>query len=339
MEGLLLSALGGQKASPSVRPPMAITELDDRVAFLQLSAIEKSTARGYAVGARDYFNFCSKHNLSIDPTPATLSRYIAYTSKFIASGPKYLTGARHFLIESYPGFDKSRADPLVAATIRGSKKIRADPVRRKLPLRPSHLQNFLDVALRTQLYDDWLFVTMLSCCFYALHRSGELVIRNERDLLDWRKIIKRSSLRLHQTLVEYFLPYHKGDPFYHGTSILIAQQRIADPHELMHGYISRRDRLHGAVSALFVREDGSLPTRSWFESKLFKVVSRDYGGHSARAGGCTYFASLGVPAPILQAMGRWSSKTFEIYIRDNPTVRLEQELVFIRHRSSTASTS
>jgi hypothetical protein len=68
----------------------------------------------YATGARDYINFCIAHSLPLDPTPSTLSRYVAYTSQFIASAPKYLTGVRHFLHDRdiYPDFDANRADTM-----------------------------------------------------------------------------------------------------------------------------------------------------------------------------------------------------------------------------------
>jgi len=173
---------------------MPLADLDKHALHLQVSAIEKSTVQGYATGVRDYIAFCVAHSLPLDPTPSTLSRYIAYTSKFIASGPKYLTGVRHFLIDLYPHFDASRSHPLVQSTIRGSKKVRADGVRRKLPLRLSHLEAFLEVAASSKSYDDLLFITILSCCFYACHRSGELIQKNSKSLFDWRKIIKRSSL-------------------------------------------------------------------------------------------------------------------------------------------------
>src|SRR5882757_8294990 len=175
MEGVLLSALGGHgEAVSRARPPMDLGDLDKRTLYLQVHAIEKSTVNGYATGARDYLRFCLTHSLPIDPTPQTLARYIAYTSQFIASGPKYLTGVRHFLNDLYPDFDSSRNHPLVTSAIRGSKKIRADPVRRKLPLRLEHLTRFLDLARKSGSYDDLLFITILACCFYACHRSGEL---------------------------------------------------------------------------------------------------------------------------------------------------------------------
>lgn len=334
MERVLLEALGEHRLrnGPSARPPMDLNKLDDLVLFLQAHAIETSTKNNYSTGARDYIRFCTTHNLSLDPTPSTLSRYIAFTSKHIASGPKYLTGARHYLKQFYPHFDESRSNPLVQATIRGSKKIRADPVNRKPPLRTFHIQQFYD--LRHHSYNDLLFATIISCAFYGCHRIGELTIPNQKSLLDWRKIIKRSSLKLELKHAGYHLPYHKADPFYQGTDMLFTEQDIANPVSLLKEYCSARDKLHGARPALFLCEDGSLPSRSWFDSKFYAVLGKEFGGHSCRAGGATFYAGLGVAESIIMALGRWSSSAWKIYIRDNPAVRAEMQLAAIRlHKS------
>jgi hypothetical protein len=332
MEGVLLSTLGGLSAPRTVRPPIALADLDARAHFLQVNSIEKSTKKGYATGARDYITFCITNSLSLDPTPQTLARYIAYTSMFIASGPKYLTGARHFLKDLYPEFTANRGHPLVQATISGSKKMRADPVKRKLPLRLTHLTAFLQVARCTKSYDDLLFVVILSCCFYACHRSGELVCRSGQSV-EWRKIIKRGSLTFNgDRRAGYRLPYHKGDRFYRGTDILFTCQETANPVSLLKEYVQLRDSCHGALPALFLRYDGSLPTRSWFERKFFTIMDRQFGGHSCRAGGATFYASLGLTEDVIQALGRWSSYAWKDYIRDNPTVRAELQLAAIRLR-------
>ncbi len=117
MKGVLLSALDGQGSSRA-RPTMDLVSLDFWALVLQVQAIEWSTAKGYATGARDYLCFCLSHSLPVDPT---LAHYIAYTSQFIASVPWYLSGARHFLSILYPDFDVNQAHPLVQATIRGSE--------------------------------------------------------------------------------------------------------------------------------------------------------------------------------------------------------------------------
>lgn len=138
---MLLDNLGEPGPSRKARPDLNLTEIDRYISFLQHSAIEKSTLKIYKTGARDYISFCITHQLSLEPTPETLSCYIAYSSLSIASASKYLSGARHFLVDMYPDFDHNRNHPLVLSTIRGSKKTHANPVVRKLPLRLSH--NFL----------------------------------------------------------------------------------------------------------------------------------------------------------------------------------------------------
>jgi len=118
MEGVLLSALGGQRVTCHVAcPPMDLADLDACALHLQANSIECSMSKNYATGTRDYINFCISHSLPLDPTPTTLSRYIAYSSQFIASALKYLTGVHHFLKDLYPEFDTNQSHPLVKTTV------------------------------------------------------------------------------------------------------------------------------------------------------------------------------------------------------------------------------
>ena len=247
------------------------------------------------------------------------------------SGPKYLTGARHFLNDIYPHFNTSHAHLLVKSATRGSKKICADPVCRKLPLRLHHLTIFLNVAWRSSSYDDLLFVTILSCLFYACHHSGELVQNNDWSLFDWKKVIKRASLHFTDGRAQYCLPYHKGDPFYCGTDVLLGKHDIADPVSLLQEYVLLCDSKHSSSPALFLHENSNHPTCSWFEANFFAVLNHSFGGHSAWAGGATYYASLGLCKDIIQALGCWSSSAWKIYIRENPTIHAERQLTALRH--------
>jgi hypothetical protein len=159
-----------------------------------------------------------------------------------------------------------------------------------------------------------------------------LVWKNQKDLHDWRKVIKRASLQFSDGRAGYRLPYHKADRFYRGTDVLFTRQDVADPVALLQEYTARRDARHGGKAALFLREDGTIPTRSWFDSKFFSVLDRQFGGHSARAGGATFYASLGLTEDVIQALGRWSSQAWKDYIRDNPTIRAELQLAALRLR-------
>ena len=49
-------------------------------------------------------------------------------------------------------------------------------------------------------------------------------------------------------------------------------------------------------------------------------------GHSPQAGGGTFYASLGLSEDIIQALGRWSSEAWKIYIHNNPTIHAELQL-------------
>ncbi|KAF8591603.1 hypothetical protein K439DRAFT_1626974 [Ramaria rubella] len=63
-----------------------------------------------------------------------------------------------------------------------------------------------------------------------------------------------------------------------------------------------------------------MPTYSWFVSRLHAILDRDIGGHSIRSGGATALALAGVPDSVIQAMGRWSSETFRIYVHKHPVL-------------------
>jgi len=154
---------------------------------------------------------------------------------------------------------------------------------------------------------------MLLCCFYSCHKIGKLVLKNDKSLFDWRKVIKCSSLIFSNGHIQYCLPYHKSNPFYHGTDVLFTPQDITDPVALLTDYVSHHEKLHGATASLFLCKDGSHPSWSWFDSKFFSVLDHSFGRHSACARGATYYASLGC----------WSSSAWNIYIRENPIIHAE----------------
>lgn len=85
-------------------------------------------------------------------------------------------------------------------------------------------------------------------------------------------------------------------------------------------YLTSRDRLHPWQPALWLTERGDIPTRRWFLSRRRQANLQNVGGHSLRAGGATFFAAAGWPDDRIQALGRWSSDAFKIYIRKNPVV-------------------
>jgi hypothetical protein len=143
---------------------------------------------------------------------------------------------------------------------------------------------------------------------------GELVQKNDHSLFDWRKIIKCASLTFENGCVQYHLPYHRGDPFYHATDVIFTSQDIADPVVMLQDYMHLCNCLHGAKTALFLHENGSHPSCSWFELKFFAVLDQCFGGHSPCMGYAIFLTSLGISESIIQAVRHWSSEAWKIYI-------------------------
>ena len=125
----------------------------------------------------------------------------------------------------------------------------------------------------------------------------------------------------------FFLPGHKGDQFYKGNTIIIQNTNaITNPYPHFDSYLASRNRLHPFQPELWLWEDGEVPTRGWFMRKLRGFFPKDIGGQSMCAGGATSLAEAGVAPPVIQAIGRWASNSFQIYIRKNPV--LLQALLF-----------
>jgi hypothetical protein len=145
---------------------------------------------------------------------------------------------------------------------------------------------------------------------------------------DYRKTIKRSSLIRGMpdaaTAFVYTLPYHKGDRLYTGTYCPIVASADKDmcAARLLDRYIAQRDgRWTTLAPYLFITECGAPPTRSWYLKRLAAFeFGENVGGHSLRAGGATYHATLGWSGAWIRRLGRWSSTAFETYIRHRPQV-------------------
>lgn len=120
----------------------------------------------------------------------------------------------------------------------------------------------------------------------------------------------------------FLLPSHKADRFFEGNRVVVRRTDTADdPMAPVKRYLNSRDTSFPYHPQLWLRADGSVPTRGWFIRQLrTHFPSHDVGGHSLRAGGATALAEAGIPSHIIQAVGRWASDMFQIYIRQHPVL-------------------
>ena len=65
--------------------------------------------------------------------------------------------------------------------------------------------------------------------FFALHRLGELTFPDDNTIQDWQKVIRHSSVTLHEDRYSFTLPAHKADRQFEGNSIVVWREQFGYP--------------------------------------------------------------------------------------------------------------
>lgn len=192
---------------------------------------------------------------------------------------------------------------------------------RKRPITRAELSSISRAYSSSTSFDDTLFLSILLTGFHGLLRLGELTWQDKRELQDYRKVIMRNTVCVNDKSFQFLLPGHKADRFFEGNLVVIQSTEVDDDAwSPFRKYLGLRDQLFPHRAELWLKSDGTIPTRSWFLHRLHKHFPGNVGGQSLRAGDATALAEAGIPASMIQAIGRWSSVTFQIYIRHHPVL-------------------
>lgn len=288
------------------------------------TAIDHSTSITYSSALQSYLTFCHSHSFPIDPTPDTLSFFTVYMSHHIKprSVDSYLSGICNQLEPFYPDVREARHHRLVTRTLRGCKRLRGTATQRKHPLHRDELAALAPQYSTSHIHNDILFFAILLTGFFGLMRLWELVQPDHLELRDPRKVTMHPSVELLPNAFAFLLPAHKADRFFEGNRVIIqGTTGDDDPLNPFKRYLTSRDKLFPFHPQLWLRANGTEPTRNWFLRRLKKHFNEpDVAGHSLRAGGATALAEAGIPSNVIQAIGRWSSDTFQVYIRQHPVL-------------------
>ena len=286
-------------------------------------SLDASSFGTYTSALNSYITFCNLHHLPLDPTPDTLSFFVVFLSNHIKpdSVNSYLSGICRQLEAFYPDVRRHRKSLLVSRTMTGCMRRFGSAVKRKSPLSHANLLFIIDSTVSRPSYDDLLFLAIILTGFYALMRLGELVFSDQKNLRNYRKISLRHSVSILPDQYPFYLNSHKGDPFFEGNTIVVQRTTNAtDPHGPFLRYLDARDERFPLHPEPLLTSCGSVPTRHWFISRLRKFFPKEIAGQSIRSGGATSLAEAGADLTTIQAVGRWKSDTFRIYIRKNPVI-------------------
>jgi hypothetical protein len=312
--------IGNRKTRQPIRVVWSRERLFHERALALGHVIDKSTLSNYSSALNSYLHFVTSHGFPVDPTPDTLSLYTVYMCHHInpRSVNTYLSGISQQLEANFPAVKEARNSSLVRRTLRGCMRMKGVATVRKRALTIDDLKLVIDRYHMSSHHDDLLFLAMLMTGFYGLLRLGEMTFPDDASLRNWRKVTRRNSVKVAATHYEFLLPGHKADRFFEGNKIIIPSRRFGlQPLQYFSKYLTSRDALHPVASPLWLTEAGSIPTRSFFLSRLRLFFTKDVAG---QAGGATALAEHGFSPYIIQASGRWASEAFLVYIRKNPAL-------------------
>jgi hypothetical protein len=311
-----------QISRTSRQPPREAWTLERLNAELTINlgmAIDRSTRANYTSALNSYLTFCRLHGFDIEPTQRTLALYVTYQSTFINpnSVDTYLSGICNQIKTHFPNVRKARKSLLVSRALQGAKRRFGVPTHHKLPLTHDNLLTALADYDEHPDHDHLLFTTQIFTGTDCLMRLAELTWPDSKSLRDYRKVSMRHSVEFLANAISFWLPGHKGDKIFEGNRLYI-RNTSKEVHALFKSYIASRDAHFCARPELWLKADGTIPTRSWFMHHLRRLFPHTYGGQSMRAGRATAMAEAGFAPPLIQTAGRWTSETFNRYVRKNP---------------------
>ncbi len=212
---------------------------------------------------------------------------------------------------------------IITRTLAGCIKLLGHPASQKHALTEQDLSSVVQSLPSSPSHDDFLFVAILFTGWYCLLQLGELVQPNNCCLWDFWKAICHSSVKFAsspQPHIAFFLPMHKADQLWEGSSIVLEQWTgPLDPLPVFKNYLSSHDKLFPHLPDLWLTEASKIPTCSWFITRLHTFFpAKNVAGHSLCTSGAMALALASTPLDCIQLIGHWSSEAFLIYLCQNP---------------------
>ena len=303
------------------------SSLEQRCLHFLAQGLAPSTRKAYASGQRKFVEFCrqaGKLHSNGSPCPAdewTLCLFVSFLADSIqhSSIKVYLSAVRSLHIEQ--GFP----DPLLNClrlqrVLRGVKRSQGSPVAQRLPITDSLLL-VIHRALDFKLFDHCAFWAACMLGYFGFLRAAEFTVPN---LAGFSPAIHLSvadiAVDSHQspTCLCVRIKASKTDPFRQGCHIHIGLGRapLCAVHALL-AYLSKRGKAPGP---LFLLASGQPLSRAILTDWLRQIFSTagiegNFSSHSFRIGAATVAARNGIPDHLIQALGRWTSNAYQLYIR------------------------
>ena len=301
--------------------------LENQCQSFLAQGLAATTRKSYASGQRKFVNFCAqmgKLNPNGSPCPTdewTLCLFATFLAGSIqhTSIKVYLSAVRSLHIEE--GFP----DPLLNClrlqrVVRGIKRSQGSSLAQRLPITDSILMVVFK-ALDLSIPDHCMFWAACNLAFFGFLRSAEFTVPNLASFsttihLNLQDVAVDSDSN--PSCLRVRIKASKTDPFRKGCFIHIGRGNYPlCALQAVMAYLTVRGNGGGP---LFLFQDGRPLSRATLTSWIRQILASagipdNFSSHSFRIGAATVAARNGIPDHLIQALGRWSSNAYQLYIR------------------------
>ena len=281
----------------------------------------------YRSGQKKFSEFCTqlgKIHQSGSPCPADEWTYCLFAT-LVASSVQhstikvYLSAVRALHIEQ--GFSDPLVDCLrLQRVLRGIKRTQGDSSSLRLPI-TDDIMMVICRALDLTHPDHCMFWVACNLAYFGFLRSAEFTVPNLASYvpaihLEVEDVAVDSHLS--PSCLRLRIKASKTDPFRKGCFLHIGKGEF--PLCAISSLLAYLTLRGDAPGPLFLFRDGRLLSRalltSWLRGILSAAgISGNFSSHSFRIGAAAVAARNGIPDHQIQALGRWTSSAYLLYIR------------------------
>ena len=295
---------------------------------LALSSFAPSTLATYGTGLAKYHNYCDTIQLpEINRTPYhtnILAGFITFLSSNYSKSAiiNFISAVRAWhLINNIP-YDVQ--ENTIKILLQGAAKVQPLPRPKCQPLTKQHLSLLLQ-NLDCHKHEQAAVAACLTTTFYMCARLGEFTVPSVKAFNPSRHVSIVNVLfqydRYFNKVTVFQLPVTKQAPT--GEAVFWATQSDStDPQAHFLNHLTLNEPSPGVHLFCFKTPKRKIPlTRSIFLRNIAIAASKAQiefqSGHSLRIGATLEYLLRGVPFDVVKQIGRWSSNSFTLYLREH----------------------
>jgi hypothetical protein len=296
--------------------------------------VATSTNQQYASCIKKYIRFCIRLDLAAFPVHQTnlvlFASELAITTSH--TNIKVHLSAIKFYSQVYGyGHSFTSFNQLFLA-LRGIKRTQGSKFKKpqRAPITPEMLRNMhYKLFNSSRVFEDKIMIwAAMLTAFFGFLRVSEYT-SSHVNTFDTSTTLCHNNISFHSPAhntsqstqgnptkyISLHIKAAKNDPFRQGATIRLSpNQSMLCPVMALQRYVAIHPTRNGP---LFTFSNGQYLTKSSWSSTLkdLNIEHLNISSHSFRIGAATTAAKLGYPQWLIQAMGRWSSDCFKLYIR------------------------